>query len=624
MRFHFLWLVLATTCVVGQKQEVPNSYANIEYDKEGKLYFEKDGKRYYEAELEPRWTIDQLLGNPKGTEKGITLNFGDLQGRVTYGLIPYGQAPHPMPVFRFTEKLENGSMEINIKKDFRYPYDFVNWKGNKKLTIGYRVETLQGSVLFDGEVAVVYQDSTFQPVPTVYEGPFVSHLTDTSVVISFETSLPAISNVKVGDRMKGLVAEKRHHEYFFKDLKPDSKYEYTVKCKGFEQSYHFTTAPREGSRQQFVFAYASDSRHAKGGGERRIYGANAYIMKKLAAVAYQNDAAFVQFSGDMIDGYLGNKEELHLQYTNWKKAIEPFWHYMPWFISMGNHEALGHVFKDEDRTTHAFVDKFPFDSLSAEATFAEAFVNPENGPVSEDRADYDPKRKTMDFPSYKENVFYYTYDNVAMIVLNSNYWFAPSLKRGETSTGGGLHAYIMDMQMQWLKETLEKLEADDRIDHIFVTQHTPAFPNGGHSKDDMWYHGNNEKRPYVKGKPVKKGIIERRDEYLDLLVNTSSKVVGILTGDEHNFNWMKITDEVPMHPEGYEHDKVQIKKPIYQINNGAAGAPYYAQEDLIWSDHVNDFSVENAICLFYVDGDSIVMKVINPDTLNEITEVKLK
>ncbi|MEM9389942.1 MAG: hypothetical protein AAGA02_05680, partial [Bacteroidota bacterium] len=162
------------------------------------------------------------------------------------------------------------------------------------------------------------------------------------------------------------------------------------------------------------------------------------------------------------------------------------------------------------------------------------------------------------------------------------------------------------------------------IDHIFVTQHTPAFPNGGHSRDDMWYSGNNEPRPVIAGKPVEKGIIQRRDEYLDILANQSSKVVAIFTGDEHNYNWMKLTNEAPIYPENYPHNKLEFNRPIYQINNGASGAPYYAQEKLPWSAHTQSFSVENAVCLIYIDGGKVTMRVLNPDTLNEIDQVVLK
>jgi len=207
--------------------------------------------------------------------------------------------------------------------------------------------------------------------------------------------------------------------------------------------------------------------------------------------------------------------------------------------------------------------------------------------------------------------------------LNSDYWYAPYLKRIE-ATSGGLHGYIMDRQLEWLKNVIEKMEEDNDIDHIFVTIHTPVFPNGGHSGDDMWYRGNNEFRPYISGKPVDKGIIQRRDEFLDILINKSSKVVAVLTGDEHNYNRLELTSEVPIYPENYPYEKIEISRPIYQINNGACGAPYYAQEKLPWSEYTKAFSVENAVCLFYINGKKVDMKVINPDTLNEIDEIELK
>lgn len=346
-------------------------------------------------------------------------------------------------------------------------------------------------------------------------------------------------------------------------------------------------------------------------------------MKKMAAIAHREGAAFIQFTGDMINGYLTSKEEQMVQYTNWKKSVEPFWHYIPFYVGIGNHEALGYTFGDQERGLVAFVDGFPFDTFSAEAAFQEAFVNPVSKLLSEDGSRYDPDLDEIDFPSYQESVYYYTHGNVAMVVLNSDYWYAPTLAENP-STSGGLHGYLMDNQLKWLAKSLKKLEKDGTIDHIFVTHHTPAFPNGGHSRDDMWYGGDNEKRPVINGQPVDVGIIQRRDEYLNILINESEKVVAILTGDEHNYNWLKLTDEVPIYPDGYAYEKLIVSRPLYQINNGACGAPYYAQEKLPWSSFTRSFSVENAVCLFYVDGDQITMKVVNPDTLNEIDVVRLR
>jgi hypothetical protein len=140
----------------------------------------------------------------------------------------------------------------------------------------------------------------------------------------------------------------------------------------------------------------------------------------------------------------------------------------------------------------------------------------------------------------------------------------------------------------------------------------------------MWYNGKNDYRPFVAGKPVQYGIIERRDQLLELMVNQSTKVLAVLTGDEHNYNRMKLTDQVNMYPEMYFPEKFVPSRPIWQINNGAAGAPYYAQEKTPWSEHVQGFTTQNALVLIHVDGKKVAIEVINPDTLETIDEAVLR
>ena len=190
--------------------------------------------------------------------------------------------------------------------------------------------------------------------------------------------------------------------------------------------------------------------------------------------------------------------------------------------------------------------------------------------------------------------------------------------------GGGLHGYIMDNQLKWVKKTIKSLEKDADIDHIFITEHTPFFPNGGHVQDDMWYFGNNEKRPWVAGKPLKKGIIERRDELLDIFVNESSKVVAILTGDEHNYCKTEIGPETKIYKDDYEGKKLELSRTIYQVNNGAAGAPYYAQEQTPWTPFTSGFTTQNALVFFHVEGKKISLEVMNPDTLEQVDVLELK
>ncbi len=605
-----------------QQPPIPASYSNIHYDENGRLYFRKDTTRYYAGGAAPRYSLAQMFGNPRGGEEGVSFDFGSLKGRIVYGLIPYGLAPHPLPVYRLSAALQDGKAAIRIKNDFRDPYDMVGWKKTGVLHIGYRLMNENGVILYDGVVSLKGR-GPFEVVPAIYEGPFVNDLGSQAVTIWFKTDQPIQASVIVKGRIFSDPSPVTHHEIRITGLHPGTKYDYTVHYGELSQTYSFQTAPLAGSRKPFVFAYTSDSRQAAGGGERMMYGTNAYIMKKIGALAYQQKAMFMQFTGDMINGYLSNAEEQQVQLSNWKRSLEPFWHYMPVYAGMGNHEALTYNFRNSTGASVASIDKFPFSTESAEAVMADAFVNPLNGPDGEDGSKYDPDTSTQDFPSYRENVYYYTYDNVAMVVLNSDYWYAPSVSRDST-TGGGLHGYLMDNQLDWLRKTIARLEADRNIDHIFLTQHTPVFPNGGHMGDDMWYRGNNDKRPFMAGRRVEKGIIERRDEYLDILINRSRKVVAVLTGDEHNYNRLKLTKEVNIYPEHYPHKKLNVSRPIFLINNGAAGAPYYAQEQAPWSSHTKAFSVQNALCLFHVEGKKVTMKVINPDTLNEIDSIRLR
>jgi hypothetical protein len=605
------------------KQAVPSVYSNIQYDEKGNLVLIKDGNAYPLSNTPPKYQLSKVIGNPIGTEQGFSFDFQDdkFSGILFFGFIPYGDSKHPMPVY-FGRGLEikEGKVSINLLNT-RAKHDMINWQKTGKGTLGYRIMNRDGVIVYDGKLSFRFQQNKFEKITTILEGPFVNLLNEQGATISFKTNEPIVGKIEVDGKTFADSTPTLQHEIKISGLSPDKKYEYQVIVGEITQKFHFKTAPKAGSRKPFVFSYASDSRNASGGGERNMYGANGYIMKKIMALNTQQNVAFMQFSGDLIDGYLSDIEETELQYANWKRAIEPFWHYFPMYISIGNHEALIHSFQvGKDRYE---IDRFPFETESAEAIFSKNFVNPTNGLESEDGASYDPNPNRQDFPSYKETVFHYTYDNVAVIVLNSNYLYAPS-DHLLPYTGGGLHAYIMDKQVEWLEKTLINLEKDKNIDHVFITEHTPFFPNGGHVDDDMWYNGNNKFRSYVAGKPLEKGIIQRRDQMLDLLVNKSKKVVAILTGDEHNYAKTELSPDTKIYLDDYKEQRIKLTRTIYQINNGAAGAPYYAQEQTPWTPKVTNFSTQHALCFFHVKGKKIRMEVLNPDTLEKIDELQLK
>ncbi len=603
--------------------EIPKSYSNIFVDDTGNIFFShpESGEKYYAADIaEFRYSEFQI--NPTGTDAGVEFDFNapGFNGLIYYGLINEKDVHFPQPVFfKKPAEIKGGKASIPMAA-LRGKYDFIDWEKSGETLLGYRIVFSDGSLIYDSRVRLTGM-FPFETAVTIIDGPYLNQVGPNSAIISFTTNFETRSNVEVNGETFKNRGKSKYHEIKIEGLDPSTKYDYTVNADSYQRKLWFKTAPEKGSRKPFTFAFASDSRAGKGGGERNLYGANVYIIKKIAALTLANGADFIQYTGDLINGYATDRDYMLLQYQNHKRGIEPFAHRIPFNIGIGNHEALNFNFIGNNTLT-ASIDKFPWETESTESVFAEVVCNPVGTLKSEDGSKYDPDPKSTDFPSYSESVFYYTYGNMAVLVLNSNYWYAHT-KAAIKYTSGNPHGYIMDNQLAWLKETLMKLEADSKIDHIFVTIHTPAFPNGGHSKDDMWYDGNNDVRPYIAGQAVEKGIIERRDEFLDILINQSKKTVALLCGDEHNYSRTKITNAMQIYPDNYPHPKIEISRTFWQLTNGAAGAPYYAQEILPWTDHVEMFSTQYALIFFHVEGDKIEVEVLNPDTLEKIEDFTL-
>ncbi len=615
-----------------QKIKIPKSYSNIKY-KNGVMGVEENKIFHPEEQDTPLYTYSKLVeAKIEGNKEGISIDFKDenINGQIDFGLIKKENIKYPLPVFfKRNAKVVKGKAFLRLTP-LGGKYDFTGWKKSKKMRLGYRYINEKGQIIYDGRINLkIDADGNFKEDVYLIEGPFIDKLTDHSAVISFKTNKSVIAQIKIGEQVFSDIVPTTRHQISLADLKPQTSYNYAVIYEDWKEYYQFTTAPKKGCRSKFSFAYASDSRGGRGGGERNLFGVNTYIIKKMMMLSAYKKTAFFQFTGDMISGYSGSNDEMNLQYLNWKRSVENFWHYAPIYAGMGNHESVERIFKRTGYKGHSyylghiFVDKFPFEKYSAEKTFSENFNFPTASLISEDASDYDPSSKTKDFPSYNETVYDYTYGNLAVVVLNSNYWYASSTD-DIPLTSGNVHGYIMDNQLEWLKKTMAKYEADKDIDHIIVTVHTPAFPNAGHKGDDMWYDGNNEIRPYVAGKPVQKGIIERRDELLDILVNQSQKFVALLTGDEHNYSRLVVDNNTPIYPENWSGKKLHFKRPFVQITNGSAGAPYYSLEETPWRQSVKKFSTLHALMIFTVEGPHVNMEVINPDTFEIIEKVKLK
>jgi hypothetical protein len=623
--------LIAQTALQPNNVDIPAVYQNISTNEAGFLVFTNPmtSKEAPEFETPILVSLNDVRASFTGTNTGLRLNLNNehLNGIVYYGLFPNSDDKFPQAVyFKKSAKLEAGVATINISQ-MAGKYDIANWEENAYAKLGYRITDDKGQIIYDGKIYASGK-GPFKPALSIVEGPFVNKLASTHATISFTTNFPSSPYVEVNGKkyeavqMMANIKGDIKHEILINGLQPSTKYDYTVVFGDLKETYSFKTAPASGSREKFTFAYVSDSRQGNGGGERNIHGTNAYVMKRMAAMAMHENSVFMQFTGDMINGYSNTVVDHELQYANWKRCLESFWHYMPFYVGPGNHEVLLTSFNDGSKYGK-LVDKFPFNTSSAEKIFSNNFVNPTNGPISEDGSKYDPNENKADFPPYGETVYYYTYDNVAMVVLNSNYLYTPEADIIPL-IGGNVHGYIMDNQLDWLKKTLKVLEKDEDIDNVFVTIHTPAFPNAGHSHDDMWYSGNNEIRPIIGGVAVEKGMLERRDEFLNLIINKSPKVVALLCGDEHNYTRTEITNDMIRYPEGWDKKRLKIKRSFWQITNGSAGAPYYGQEKLPWSSSVKKYTTQFSLMLFDIDGKKVNMRVVNPDTFEMIEKVELR
>jgi len=629
------WIWLLPICAWALTQaDVPVIYKNIEVIK-GKPFVKNGDARLHLIvdEATPDYYVSQLRGRPEGTAHGFKFDFSDHRasrspagGKLFVSLINPKESRFPTPHYRFNADIDSSSRaQFNMDK-LRGKYDLCGWETAGQGILYYRVQNKHGAILFESRFCFTTQP--FRVAPSMVEGPFVCKVTPDSATIAFATNVPVAGKVAVDGKLFQSAAKGVSHEIRLTGLPPDETITYTAMAGSHHETFAFRTPPRPGARKPFVFAYSSDCRESIPSGERSMTGPNAYITRRIMALSAAKSARFVQFTGDTMSGYDANAPMQLVKYANFKQAILPYAARVPVYTGMGNHEMID--FAWDDGTQYGLqCDQFPFDSASSEAVFAKTFVNPENGPESEDGSIFDPQPHVPGtFPTYKENVYHYTWDNVAMVVLNSQYVYTPSLP-AKPLVGGNIWGYMMDNQLNWLIETLDQFESDPAIDHVFVTQHTPVFPNGGHVAGfkSMWFNGENVK-PEINGVDKEKvpGGIDRRDQFLTVLLN-HAKVKAILVGDEHNYSRLLVKSGMPIYdPQKYvPAAPLNIFRPLWHICVGSAGAPYYYLEDALWNQgfpentqYLKRFSAQHAVVFFHVHGNALKLEVVDPYTLDRI------
>jgi len=320
-----------TPTAVSDSIEIPAIHSNLVF-RDGQLALIDSTGSVVPLQHRPgNYTLVQMRAQPVGVDSGVVFDFqnAELNGEIVFGLIESPErVKYSYPVYADHSVIEGGRAKINILQSLSGLYDFVGWQESGELELGYRVVTDSGRFIYDGKIRLA-GTGPFAVDTSIIEGPFINLVTDTSAVVSFETNCPLIAHVTVAGSAFADERPGTHHEIPLSGLAPDTEYAYAVGYGKHRDTYTFRTAPTPGSRLPFTFAFASDSRSNYGGGERDLYGVNAYIMKRVAMACHREGARFLQFTGDLIDGYSTDIAETQLEYANWKQTAAPFAAYFP-------------------------------------------------------------------------------------------------------------------------------------------------------------------------------------------------------------------------------------------------------------------------------------------------------
>lgn len=464
----------------------------------------------------------------------------------------------------------------------------------------------------------------YRVAETMTFGPFVDIVGPRSFVVSWETDGASPGAVVVGDSIFADGVAQPSHEIVVDGLTPRTLYEYRVRygTDGAETcAYSVRTAPA-GGEGGFRFAFASDSRGGAGGGEQAVEGVNQAALRSVLTGALSDGCDLVLFGGDLIDGYTSSEEHYRSQLDSWKRVAGRVAFSLPILEGMGNHEQVGDYFEvpdpeHEGKRIILFRDRGA--SASAEAVFGDEFVNPAGSaygfgpPTPETRSS---RGGGASGASYAENVYSINYGNAHFVSLNTNYWFTgvqtgrgtvryPSDRDGVALAldvlGGNREGYVLPNQLEWLESDLSAAERDTDVDWVFVFTHEPAFPNGGHLYDAMFWGDaglGHEGGLNDSGVPLG-DVIDMRNRFWET-ISRHDKVVAVFFGDEHNYSRTLIDSKVD--PE--------FGRPVWQIVSGGAGAPFYVQDTSSpWSPNVRAFSPVNHYCVLDVQKDRVSLSV---------------
>jgi len=507
-------------------------------------------------------------------------------GLVYYGLdMPQQMVWIPQYHLKATEPSPAGSISHEIKLDLskfeRQDMDVCNFR-EKGAVICYRLQlqrtTSDAPVYYYGRFRV---DQSYNQLPCVTEGPFVDLVKVDSATISFETDVPTIISLVIKGKTYTDGQTGQRHEIIINKLSPGTYYDYYLVLNDIRdlEIHRFKTSPKS-THPRFKFAVMSDSRGGITCGEiGSAGGVNYDTLSKLLIDSYNRGAEFAVFGGDLVNGYTTREDDYRLQLKAWKDASELVGGSFPIYEAMGNHEALTNVYDDRSPFGISFDKLDEGTQKSAEEVFAEEFVNPSGS---------FPEKENTTAPSYNENVYYFDYANSRFIILNTNYWKGSDPKM----YGSNKEGYVLDNQLEWLKDVLNKAKKNPIIKHVFIIGHAPIFPNDGTVAEQY--------------------LFDRRIALWKTL-SQNSKVVAAFFGHEHNYNRMRMDRKTPIYSDNSTDPKFVF--PVWQIVTGGVGAPFYALGNAPWSSNVKKFYPTRHYCLISVEAERVELITISDSGL---------
>jgi 3',5'-cyclic AMP phosphodiesterase CpdA len=466
---------------------------------------------------------------------------------------------------------------VDVRRYLTATYDVNGVAARGWGEIAWRVENYdpdQGTTrLFDGRTGFrATPEGELVQLPTVTLGPLVDRLTDTEVVVTFETDVPTGAAVGVdGHAPVTSGGPAVRHEIRVTGLAPASPHVYQVAVSdGVETGLSpYSTFRTRTPGAPVTVAILSDSRAGAGPGLESYEGVNAAVLGTLLARAARDGAEAIAFPGDLVDGYVTRPDVLDFQLRSWLKVVEGVHGSVPIYEGVGNHEVVLDAWSDLLE-----IDKSGEDAT--EARFAAMFVNPENGPP--------PEREGA--PPYVECAYSWDIGPAHFVMLDTNYWWASDPGNERLGGRGNRDGFLMDGQLGWLDADLGAARSRG-AEHVVVMGHYPAFPVGGHADDGMWFDN------------ALPDVNAMRERFWNVL--SKHDVLAYVSGHEHNYSRALIGSEtVP-----------GAANPVWSIISGGSGAPYYAQDTPAeYADRVETFSTQQHYTLWTFDGPQVRLQVI--------------